>query len=112
MIKNSNKLDSKSRKSLVFTLFDGEYHESDNIKSDDYRFSFFRKNTFYIPAPEFELENRGDEYRGDREMNVSMMMEKVNGNRNSLVAEKEKVFRDSCRSVAPPVSRPSSRSKS
>jgi lipopolysaccharide export system permease protein len=82
---------SKSKKSLVFTLFDGEYHESDNINSDDYRFSFFRKNTFYIPAPEFELENRGDEYRGDREMNVSMMMEKVNGNRNSLVAEREKI---------------------
>ena len=83
---------SKTKKSLVFTLFDGEYHESDNIKVEEYRFSHFRKNTFYIPAPQFELENKEDEYRGDREMNVAMMMDKVNENKISLNVEKKKIL--------------------
>lgn len=82
---------SKATKSLVFTLFDGEYHELDNKNVDDYRFSLFSKNRVSIPAPKFEFENREDDYRGDREMNVEMMMEKVHSNQNALDQEKKKI---------------------
>jgi lipopolysaccharide export system permease protein len=82
---------SKVSKSLVFTLFDGEYHEFDNLNIEDYRFSHFARNRVNIPAPEFELENKEDNYRGDREMNVAMMMDKVHSSDTSLVKEKQKM---------------------
>ena len=83
---------SKVSKSLVFTLFDGEYHELDNRNIEDYRFSHFARNRVNIPAPQFELENKEDNYRGDREMNVAMMMKKVRSSDTSLVKEKQKII--------------------
>ncbi len=83
---------SKVSKSLVFTLFDGEYHELDNRNIEDYRFSHFARNRVNIPAPQFELENKEDNYRGDREMNVAMMLEKVRASDTSLVKEKLKII--------------------
>jgi lipopolysaccharide export system permease protein len=82
---------SKVTKNLIFALFDGEYHELDNTNLEEYRFSHFAKNRVYIPAPEFEFENTEDDYRGDREMNVEMMMEKVRSNENLLVKEEVKI---------------------
>jgi lipopolysaccharide export system permease protein len=72
---------SSEKKSLIFSLFNGEYHEFDNRNTEDYRYSHFYRQEVKINAPEFELENRDDTYRGDREMNVSMMLEKVKDNR-------------------------------
>lgn len=68
---------STPRKSLIFSLFEGEYHEFDNQITEDYRFSHFYRQEVKIDAPEFELEERNDEYRGDREMNIEMMLDKV-----------------------------------
>jgi lipopolysaccharide export system permease protein len=82
---------SKAIKSMVFTLFEGEYHEFDNLNINDYQFSHFSRQRVIIPAPQFEFENRDDDYRGDREMNVKMMMDKVEGNENSLRSEEAKI---------------------
>jgi lipopolysaccharide export system permease protein len=82
---------SKASKSMVFTLFDGEYHEFDNKNINDYRFSHFSRNRVNIPAPQFEFENRDDDYRGDREMDVKMMMDKVEVNENSMRNEENKI---------------------
>ena len=82
---------SKETKNIVFTLFNGEYHEFDNVNPDDYRFSHFERNRVYIPAPEFEFENKDDDYRGDREMDVSMMMDKVKQNEASKNKEVVKI---------------------
>jgi len=71
---------STERKSLIFSLFEGEYHEYDNKNTEDYRFSQFYRQEVKIDAPEFELENKDDNYRGDREMNVRMMLDKVEEN--------------------------------
>lgn len=78
---------SEQKRSLLFTLFDGEYHELNTVNPEEYRFSKFSRNQFYIPAPEFVLENRDDDSRGDREMNVAMMLEKVD--KNTLELQKE-----------------------
>ena len=83
---------SKATKNMVFTLFDGEYHEFDNTNIDDYRFSHFSRNRVNIPAPQFEFENKDDDYRGDREMDVNMMIEKVNGNEESMQKEAERIM--------------------
>lgn len=82
---------SKATKNMVFTLFDCEYHEFDNKNINDYRFSHLARNRVYIPAPQFEFENRDDSYRGDREMNVKMMLDKVDINENSMRSEEAKI---------------------
>jgi len=82
---------SKVKKSLLFTLFDGEYHELNTLNPEEYRFSNFSRNQFYIPAPEFVLEKRDDKSRGDREMNVEMMLAKVNKSKDDLKNEHLKI---------------------
>jgi len=82
---------SKRKRSLLFTLFDGEYHELNVINPEEYRFSRFSRNQFYIPAPEFMLDERGDQSRGDREMNVEMMLEKVAKSRVNTIKERDKI---------------------
>ena len=83
---------SKATKTMVFTLFDGEYHEFDNNNIEEYRFSHFTRNRVNIPAPQFEFENKEDDYRGDREMDVSMMLDKVKGNDESMHKEAAKII--------------------
>ncbi len=68
---------SHARKSLVFTLFNGEFHEIDNIKYEEYQKSYFKKHMVNIPAPDFELEEQDSNYRSDREMSIAMMKKKV-----------------------------------
>ena len=85
---------SEQKRSLLFTLFDGEYHELNTVNPEEYRFSKFSRNQFYIPAPEFVLDNRDDDSRGDREMNVSMMLEKVDKNVLELQKELSKIRDD------------------
>jgi len=82
---------SKKRRSLIFTLYDGEFHEYDNQKADEYQRSYFNKHTVYIPADEFELEERDSDYRGDREMSMKMMNEKVDEYKDRIKSEKKKV---------------------
>jgi lipopolysaccharide export system permease protein len=83
---------SKATKTMVFTLFDGEYHEFDNNNIEDYQFSLFVRHRVNIPAPQFEFENKEDDYRGDREMDVSMMLDKVKGNDESMHKEEAKII--------------------
>ncbi len=68
---------SKKKKSLLFALFDCEYHELNTINTEEYRFSHLSRYNFTLAAPEFELENRDDNIRGDREMDVKMMLDRV-----------------------------------
>lgn len=82
---------STVRKSLIFSLFEGEYHEFDNKISEDYRYSHFYRQEVKINAPEFELENRDDSYRGDREMNVEMMQERVDETQKQIDNEYAKI---------------------
>jgi lipopolysaccharide export system permease protein len=82
---------SLPRKSLIFSLFEGEYHEFDNQNTEDYRFSNFYRHEVIINAPEFELDTKNDEYRGDREMNVEMMLDKVEENENQILSSTAKI---------------------
>jgi lipopolysaccharide export system permease protein len=47
------------------------------INTEEYRFSHLARYNFTLAAPEFELENRDDNIRGDREMDVEMMLDRV-----------------------------------
>jgi len=85
---------SHLRKTLVFTLFDGEFHEIDNIKYNEYQKSYFKKHMVNIPAPDFELEEKNDNYRGDREMNIAMMKERVSQAENQMEVNKGKISKN------------------
>ncbi len=70
---------SEERKSILFTLFDGEYHKWDHQKPDQYQRSFFDKQLVVIPAKDFVFEEQEISHRSDREMNIKMMQDKVHG---------------------------------
>ena len=82
---------SSPRKSLIFSLFQGERHEFDNQNTEEYSFSNFDRNEVSINAPEFELDTKDDDYRGDREMNVEMMLDKVKENENQILNSTAKI---------------------
>ena len=81
---------SLPRKSLVFTLFDGEFHKLDRHKLTEYERSMFKRQVIYIPAEEFAFEERKDSDRSDREMTVKMMRKKVEYFRHQARVRKEK----------------------
>ncbi len=81
---------SVERKSLVFTLFRGEFHKMDRQKPTEYERSMFEKQVVYIPAEEFVFEERKDTDRSDREMTIAMMQRKVEYFRNQKRLRLEK----------------------
>lgn len=82
---------STARRSIVFTLFEGEFHEYNNRKPEEYQRSLFARHVVNIPAEEFMFEERDDEYRSDREMDISMMREKIAGFRQQIQVQEKKV---------------------
>ena len=83
---------SKARKALQFTLFDGEYHQLNIQKPDEYQKSLFRKQTVVIPAKDFMLEERNDSDRGDREMSIAMMKQKVRSFKEQIAIRKRRIL--------------------
>jgi lipopolysaccharide export system permease protein len=81
---------SLARRSLVFTLFDGQFHKLNRKKIDEYERSLFKKQVVYIPAKDFAFEERKDSDRSDREMTIAMMRRKVEYFRNQERVRKEK----------------------
>lgn len=82
---------ARERKSFIFTLFDGEFHELDKKKMEEYQRSTFSKHLVYIPAENFEFEERDDDYRSDREMNIDQMNERVERARVKVFEQREKI---------------------
>jgi len=81
---------STARRSILFTLFEGEFHEYNNNKPEEYQRSQFAKHVVNIPAEEFMFEEKNDEYRSDREMNIRMMLEKIEGFRQQAELQYKK----------------------
>ncbi len=85
---------SKKYKALIFTLFDGEYHELDTKNLEDYQRSLFHKQVVYIPAKEFDFEEKKSNYRSDREMNIKMMQERIDDFRRQVSRQETKVAKN------------------
>jgi lipopolysaccharide export system permease protein len=63
---------------VVLFLYEGELHEKVKQGENEYRRTMFNLNKVNIPADEFLLRRENDrDYRGDREMSIAMMQEKV-----------------------------------
>lgn len=83
---------SKEKKALIFTLFQGEFHELNFTKIEEYQRSVFEKNVVNIPARDFELEETNSSYRSDREMNIGQMQEEVAKNSKQVFEQTQKVI--------------------
>lgn len=81
---------SKEKRALIFTLFDGEFHELDFKKIEEYQRSNFIKHIVNIPAKDFELEESESNYRSDREMNIEQMQLEVENSVEQAAAQQMK----------------------
>lgn len=75
---------SKEKRALIFTLFNGEFHELNFKKIEEYQRSKFAKHIVNVPAENFELKERNSSYRSDREMNIKQMEAEVDENKQQL----------------------------
>ncbi|MCB0306914.1 MAG: LptF/LptG family permease, partial [Calditrichaeota bacterium] len=69
----------EARQQLVFYLYDGEIHETDSRNYSEYRRIGFSKHAIKVPASDLFLQEVEDLQRGDREMNIQMMRDKIAG---------------------------------
>jgi lipopolysaccharide export system permease protein len=81
---------SSAKKALIFTLFNGEFHELNFKKIEEYQRSEFAKHIVNIPAENFELEESNSSYRSDREMSIAQMEEEVSHNRSKRDEQAQK----------------------
>jgi lipopolysaccharide export system permease protein len=70
---------STDYRKLIMDLFDGEIHQVNNRFKDQYRIIRFQKHRMVMDAEGFNFQRsrETDISRGDREMNVQLMIEKV-----------------------------------
>ncbi len=85
---------SKEKQVLIFTLFNGEFHEFNFKKIEEYQRTEFEKHIVYIPATNFELEESNSSYRSDREMNIAAMQAEVDKSTEKAVKQLAKVKAD------------------
>ncbi len=65
---------------LQITLFDGEIHEVNTDKLENYTHIQFEKHVLTIAIPNMVLQRSESSYRGDREQSAQMMRQEVNNN--------------------------------
>lgn len=76
---------------VLFTLFSGEIHELDIKELEDYRVIEFETHRIAMPVDNLMLERRESARRGDREMTIGMMREKIKDYEKQRNGVKEKI---------------------
>ena len=62
---------------FLLTLYDGEIHELENDRFNNYRRIIFTKHNIKIPADNILLNRRDSSNRTDREMTIPMILLKI-----------------------------------
>jgi lipopolysaccharide export system permease protein len=90
---NSSKVIFAKRGTIVFnndsemlflTLYDGEMHELDLQKMEQYRKLAFPKQVISIPVPGMALERSDSQARGDREKSAETMLKEIAENHKQI----------------------------
>jgi lipopolysaccharide export system permease protein len=82
---------------VLFTLYSGEIHELSVDRFEDYRRLDFNRHRITIPVDNLTLERHESERRGDREMTVAMMKEKIvkyKTEREKVISKIEKLIKE------------------
>jgi len=78
-------------KTLVFRLFNGEIHETDEQDPQRYRRISFDKQTIYIHDVGSKLIRSQSDYRTDREKTSAQMLAEIRGMEAGVIASKQKI---------------------
>jgi lipopolysaccharide export system permease protein len=86
---------SQDYQKLIMDLFDGEIHQANNRLKNQYRIIRFQKHRMVMDAEGFNFQRtrETDASRGDREMNVQMMLEQVNNVRALQSAAEDRILK-------------------
>ncbi|MFC1618307.1 LptF/LptG family permease, partial [Candidatus Neomarinimicrobiota bacterium] len=76
---------------VLLFLEDGEIHELALPEYDEYRRLKFKRHRIVIPVDNLYLERRESELRGDREMNLTMMLERIGEYRDKMATVTNRV---------------------
>jgi lipopolysaccharide export system permease protein len=84
---------SQDYQKLIMDLFDGEIHQTNNRFKNQYRIIRFQKHRIVMDAEGFNFQRTqgSDATRGDREMNVQMMLKQVEGIRALQSAAEKRI---------------------
>ncbi|UCH61649.1 MAG: LptF/LptG family permease [Fidelibacterota bacterium] len=76
---------------ILLHLEDGEIHELALPDYTEYRRLKFERHRIVVPVDNLYLKRRESELRGDREMNVQMMFEKIKGYQNKIAVVRDRI---------------------
>lgn len=74
---------------LQITLYEGEIHEINTDKLENYNRIQFQKYALTIPIPNMVLQRSESGYRGDREQSSKMMRQEINNNLELIQKRKQ-----------------------
>jgi len=75
---------------LFLILFNGEMHELDLEKMEQYNRITFPRQKLSIPVPDMILSRTEEGYRGDREKSAQMMLAEVETNKKDIATKKHR----------------------
>lgn len=81
----------ESEERLVLTLYDGEMHEIDPDKIENYKRMKFQKHVISVKVHNIRLKRENTQNRGDREKSAAMMREDIRKERIMLSGKKKAV---------------------
>ncbi|MBN1348189.1 LptF/LptG family permease [candidate division KSB1 bacterium] len=70
---------------VLLTLYNGEMHEIEWAKLENYRSLKFPRHSLSIIVPNMKLNRIESEYYGDREKSAQVMLKEVRGNRQQIL---------------------------
>ncbi len=79
---------------VILNLYDGEYHEFLQNKSQEYRLSSFDKFRMVVAVRNLELRRRDSKFRSDREMSITDMHKKILEYRDLQVKSKRNMVKN------------------
>ncbi len=77
---------------LQITLYDGEIHEVNANKLENYNRIQFEKYAIIIPIPNMILQRSESGYRGDREQSAKMMRQEIDNNLNLIEKRRQNLI--------------------
>ena len=76
---------------ILVTLYSGEIHEVEVKNYQNYRRIQFDRHRITIPADDLMLQRRETGSRSDREMNIDMMTDKIDGYKERIAAIEKRI---------------------
>lgn len=77
--------------SLTLDLYNGEIHEVDQDDPSRYRRMTFKKYTLTLKGLREGISRVNQEYRGDRELNISELLHRAKGEKDRIIKKREEI---------------------